>query len=256
MTSEHVDVLIIGAGLSGVGAAWHLRDKCPSKTFALLEGRERMGGTWDLFRYPGVRSDTDMYTLGYKFKPWKNTQTIADGTLIREYIEETARENGITDHIRFGHKVTHASWSSEEARWTVTATRSDGQTATLTCSFLMMCSGYYSYDGGYTPEFKGRESFKGQIIHPQAWPEDLHYTGKRVVVIGSGATAVTLVPSMADKAAHITMLQRSPTYVLTMPREDRVSPLLRRFLPDKVVHHAGACSVLRRAGGRVPDQQA
>ncbi|MBK6574806.1 MAG: NAD(P)/FAD-dependent oxidoreductase [Sandaracinaceae bacterium] len=238
MTSEHVDVLIIGAGLSGVGAAWHLRDKCPSKTFALLEGRERMGGTWDLFRYPGVRSDTDMYTLGYKFKPWKNTQTIADGTLIREYIEETARENGITDHIRFGHKVTHASWSSEEARWTVTATRSDGQTATLTCSFLMMCSGYYSYDGGYTPEFKGRESFKGQIIHPQAWPEDLHYTGKRVVVIGSGATAVTLVPSMADKAAHITMLQRSPTYVLTMPREDRVSPLLRRFLPDKVVHHA------------------
>lgn len=238
MNSDHVDVLIIGAGLSGVGAAWHLRDKCPGKTFALLEGRARMGGTWDLFRYPGVRSDTDMYTLGYKFKPWKNTQTIADGTLIREYIEETARESGIEQHIRFGHKVTHASWSSTDARWTVTAARTEGEPVTLTCNFLMMCSGYYSYDGGYTPEFPGRESFAGQIIHPQAWPEDLDYTGKRVVVIGSGATAVTLVPSMAPDAAHVTMLQRSPTYVLSMPREDRVSPLLRRFLPDKVVHHA------------------
>jgi cation diffusion facilitator CzcD-associated flavoprotein CzcO len=242
MSNDYVDVLIVGAGLSGVGAAWHLRDKCPSKSFALLEGRQRMGGTWDLFRYPGVRSDTDMYTLGYKFKPWKSTQTIADGPLIRSYIEETAQEAGIEPHIRFGHKVTHASWSSHDARWTVRATHTDADGAetqvTLTCNFLMMCSGYYSYDSGFTPEFKGRDAFAGQVIHPQFWPEDLDYSGKRVVVIGSGATAITLVPSMSDKAAHVTMLQRSPTYVLSVPRADRVSPFLRRFLPDKVVHHA------------------
>lgn len=244
MNSNYVDVLIVGAGLSGVGAAWHLRDKCPGKSFALLEGRQRMGGTWDLFRYPGVRSDTDMYTLGYKFKPWKSTQTIADGPLIRSYIEETAHEAGIAQHIRFGHKVLRASWSSDDALWTVTARRVSGTTddlgeeVTLRCNFLMMCSGYYSYEQGFTPDFKGRERFRGQIVHPQFWPEDLDYTGKRVVVIGSGATAITLVPSMADKAAHVTMLQRSPTYVLSVPRADRISPFMRRFLPDQVVHHA------------------
>ncbi len=236
---KHADVIIVGAGLSGIGAAWHLQDKCPGRSFLILEGRQRVGGTWDLFRYPGIRSDTDMYTLGYKFRPWKSTQTIADGGLIRDYVEDTARESGVDQKIRFDHKVTQASWSTEEARWTLKATLgASGEEVTYTCNFLMMCSGYYNYEQGYTPEFTGRERFQGQIVHPQKWPEDLDYRGKRVVVIGSGATAVTLVPALCDKAAHVTMLQRSPTYLLSVPKSDRVSPLLRRLLPDPVVHHA------------------
>lgn len=237
MATEHFDVLIVGAGLSGIGAAWHLQDQCPDKTFAILEGRDAIGGTWDLFRYPGIRSDSDMYTLGYNFKPWRNAQAIADGPLIREYIRETARENGIDRKIRFGHKVVRASWSTEDATWTVEAKRNDtGKTVEISCNFLMMCSGYYNYDRGHDPAFPGRERFQGKILHPQFWPEDLDYSGKRIVVIGSGATAVTLVPALTDKAAHVTMLQRSPSYVVTVPRDDLISKKLRQFLPEKVVY--------------------
>jgi len=201
MSSEHVDVVIVGAGLSGVGAAVHLGKHCPSKSFVLVEARERAGGTWDLFRYPGVRSDTDMHTLGYKFKPWKHRQAIADGHLIRDYVEETAREHGVYEKIRFGRKVQGASWSSREARWTLTTVDSAGVTQRFTCGFLMLCSGYYNYDAGYTPTFEGRARFAGEVVHPQFWPEDLDYSGKRVVVIGSGATAMTLVPALSEKAA-------------------------------------------------------
>jgi monooxygenase len=237
MTAEHVDVLIVGAGLSGIGAAWHLQDRCPGKSFAILEGRDAIGGTWDLFRYPGIRSDSDMYTLGYNFKPWTHVQAIADGPLIRDYIRDTARENGIDQKIRFGHKVVRASWNGDDARWAVEAVRTDtGERVTLTCGFLMMCSGYYNYAQGYTPVFPGRDRFEGTVVHPQFWPEDLDYTGKRVVVIGSGATAVTLVPAMTDKAAHVTMLQRSPSYVISVPQNDPISKALRRFLPDKLVY--------------------
>lgn len=238
--SEHLDVLIVGAGLSGIGAAWHLRDKCPNKTFAILEGRDAIGGTWDLFRYPGIRSDSDMYTLGYNFKPWTDPQIIADGPRIRNYIRETAAEAGIDNKVRFGHKVLGAAWSSETATWTVQVMqKATGETTTLTCNFLMMCSGYYNYEQGFTPDFAGRDSFKGQIIHPQHWPENLDYAGKRVVVIGSGATAVTLVPSMTDKASHVVMLQRSPSYVIAVPRVDKVSEKLRKFLPDMWVYRMG-----------------
>ncbi len=249
MSTQSFDVLIVGAGLSGIGAAYHLSTKCPNKTYAILEGREAIGGTWDLFRYPGIRSDSDMFTLGYNFKPWNDTQAIADGPRIRAYIEETAREHGITEKIRFGHKVTRASWSTPDARWTVETKRADGSTAKFTASFVMMCSGYYKYDAGYTPEFPGRERFRGPIIHPQHWPEDLDYRGKNVLVIGSGATAVTLVPAMTDEAAHVTMLQRSPSYVITVPRHDFVSAKLRRFLPDKLVYRmARARQVALTAG--------
>src|SRR5512139_175866 len=237
MTMEYFDVLVVGAGLSGIGAAVHLKTHCPDRSFALLEGRERLGGTWDLFRYPGIRSDSDMYTLGYNFKPWRSPQAIADGPLIRDYIRETARENGIDAKIRFGHKVVRASWSTEDARWTVQAKREDGgKLVELTCNFLMMCSGYYNYEHGYDPAFPGRERFRGKIIHPQFWPEDLDYAGKRVVVIGSGATAVTLVPALTDKAAHVVMLQRSPSYVITVPKDDVISEKLRHFLPEKLVY--------------------
>ncbi|MBZ2190405.1 NAD(P)/FAD-dependent oxidoreductase [Alcanivorax sp. JB21] len=237
MPSKHVDVLIIGAGLSGIGAACHLRTKCPNKSFALLEGRDAIGGTWDLFRYPGVRSDSDMYTLGYSFKPWTNDKAIADGESIRDYICETADEYGITDHIHFGHHVKSADWSSEDATWTVKATnKKTGRSTSFTCNFLLSCTGYYNYAAGFTPDFPGRDDYKGTFIHPQHWPEDLDYSGKRVVVIGSGATAVTLIPAMADKAAHITMLQRSPTYVATVPEKDVISMQLRRFLPEKLVY--------------------
>jgi cation diffusion facilitator CzcD-associated flavoprotein CzcO len=234
---DHVDVLIVGAGLSGIGAACHLQRRCPGKTFAILEARGRIGGTWDLFRYPGVRSDSDMFTLGYSFRPWTGPEAIANGDSICRYIQETAREHGVDEHIRFHHRVVRAEWSSEDARWTVEAQRTDtGELGMLTCGFLFVCSGYYRYDEGYTPQFAGIDRFTGQLVHPQQWPEDLDYAGKRVVVIGSGATAVTLVPAMAEKATHVTMLQRSPSYVLSLPTRDAVADSLRRRLPPTVAY--------------------
>jgi monooxygenase len=234
---DHVDVLIVGAGLSGIGAAHHLQGNCPGKTYAILEARGAIGGTWDLFRYPGIRSDSDMYTLGYSFKPWREAKAIADGPSILNYVRETAREDGIDSHIRFNHRVVHAEWSSEDARWTVSAERTDtGETVQLSCGFLFMCSGYYRYDAGYTPEFEGVEEFAGRVVHPQQWTEDIDYEGKRVVVIGSGATAVTLVPAMANKAAHVTMLQRSPSYIVSLPEQDPIANVLRRLLPAKLAY--------------------
>jgi monooxygenase len=234
---EHVDVLIVGAGLSGVGAACHLRRRLPEKSFVILEGRDAMGGTWDLFRYPGVRSDSDMYTLGYSFRPWRDAKAIADGSAILNYIRETAAEFGIDRMIRYGHRVRRASWSSDDARWTVEAEAGPEKTAVrLTCNFLYLCTGYYDYEGGYTPDWPGVGRFGGRVVHPQKWPEDLDYAGKRVVVIGSGATAVTLVPAMAERAAHVTMLQRSPSYVASIPAEDRIANRLRRHLPARAAY--------------------
>jgi len=234
--SEHLDVLIVGAGLSGIGAAYHLQDRCPDKRYGLLEARADLGGTWDLFRYPGVRSDSDMHTLGYAFRPWTGAKAIADGPAILQYLRDTAHAYGIDQHIRFHHKVIAASWSSADARWTVDIERSDtGETMQLTCGFLLGCTGYYRYDHGHTPEFAGRERFAGKVVHPQHWPDDLDYAGKRVVIIGSGATAVTLVPAMARTAAHVTMLQRSPSYITSLPSVDPVAKQLRRVLPDRVV---------------------
>jgi len=234
--SEHLDVLIVGAGLSGIGAAFHLQDRCPDQRYGLLEARADLGGTWDLFRYPGVRSDSDMHTLGYAFRPWTGAKAIADGPAILQYLRDTAQAYGIDQHIRFHHKAIAASWSSADARWTVDIKRSDtGETMQLTCGFLLGCTGYYRYDHGHTPEFAGRERFAGTIVHPQHWPEDLDYAGKRVVIIGSGATAVTLVPAMARTAAHVTMLQRSPSYITSLPSVDPVAKQLRRILPDRVV---------------------
>ena len=235
---EHVDVLVVGAGLSGIGAAVHLQSKVPGRRYAILEARDAIGGTWDLFRYPGIRSDSDMYTLGYSFKPWASTKGIADGPAILEYVRETARDFGVEQHIRFGHRVVRAEWSSADARWTVTVERTGtGETLTLTCGFLFMCSGYYRYDQGYTPEFPGLEQFGGQVVHPQHWPEDLQYAGKRVVVIGSGATAVTLVPAMADEAAHVTMLQRTPTYIAPLPAHDLFARLLDGRLSPQATYN-------------------
>jgi cation diffusion facilitator CzcD-associated flavoprotein CzcO len=234
---KHVDVLVVGAGLSGIGAACHLRQKCPEKSFVILEGRGAMGGTWDLFRYPGVRSDSDMYTLGYRFRPWSDAKAIADGSAILNYIRETAAEFDVDRMIRYGHRVSRANWSSADALWTVEAeTGTDKSPVQFTCNFLYLCTGYYDYEGGYTPEWPGVERFGGSLVHPQKWPEDLDYSGKRVVVIGSGATAVTLVPAMAERAAHVTMLQRSPTYVASMPAEDRVANWLRRRLPARTAY--------------------
>jgi cation diffusion facilitator CzcD-associated flavoprotein CzcO len=229
---SHVDVLIVGAGISGIGAACHLRQMCPGKRFTILEARDAIGGTWDLFRYPGIRSDSDMHTLGFRFKPWREAKAIADGPAIRRYVNETAREHGITSHIRFGHKVRTASWSSDRAQWTVTA-ECGGETVTFTCGFLFMCGGYYSYEHAHTPDFEGMDDFQGTVVHPQFWPEDLDYAGKRVVVIGSGATAMTLVPAMAEGGADVTMVQRSPTYVVARPDQDRIANALRRWLPEK-----------------------
>ena len=237
MSFEHVDVLIVGGGLSGIGAGYHLQANCPEKTYAILEARDRIGGTWDLFKYPGIRSDSDMYTLGYSFKPWTQAKAIADGPSILDYVRETASEHGIDRQIRFHHRVVRAEWSTADARWTVQARRSDTEeTVYLTCGFLLMCSGYYRYDEGYTPDFQGTERFAGQIVHPQQWTDDIDYAGKRVVVIGSGATAVTLVPSMAQTAAHVTMLQRSPSYVVALPAQDAIADALRRRLPARAAY--------------------
>jgi monooxygenase len=237
MAGDHVDVLIVGAGLSGIGAACHLQRERPGTTYAVLEARDAIGGTWDLFRYPGVRSDSDMFTLGYSFKPWTHAKAIADGDAIRRYVRETAREYDVERHIRFHHRVVSAEWDSAAARWTVYAHRSDtAETVVLTCSFLFVCSGYYRYDEGYTPQFAGVEDYAGRLVHPQHWPADLDHTGKRVVVIGSGATAVTLVPAMAERAAHVTMLQRSPTYVMALPSRDVLADALRRWLPAKAAY--------------------
>ena len=232
---EHFDVIIVGAGLSGVGGACQLKMACPDKSFIILEGRKAMGGTWDLFRYPGVRSDSDMYTLGYRFRPWRDAKAIADGPAILSYIRDTAKEFHVDEKIRYGQRVTQASWSSEQARWAVEA-KTDRGIANFTCSFVYLCTGYYDYENGYTPEWPDVDKFRGEIIHPQKWPESFDYAGKRVVVIGSGATAVTLVPAMADLAKHVTMLQRSPTYIVSMPSEDAIANFLRRHLPDSVAY--------------------
>ena len=232
---EHFDVLIVGAGLSGIDAAHHLRKLCPDRTYVILEQRERIGGTWDLFHYPGIRSDSDMFTMGYSFRPWTKPKAISPGEDIREYITSTAREEGIDRHIRFRHAVGRAAWSSETSRWTVEGSRPapDGpdEPFALTCEFLLCCAGYYRYSAGYTPEFPGIGRFRGRVVHPQAWPADLDYAGKRVVVVGSGATAVTLVPALAKTAGHVTMLQRSPTWIISMPEEDRIANRLRSVLP-------------------------
>ncbi|TMB01469.1 MAG: NAD(P)/FAD-dependent oxidoreductase [Deltaproteobacteria bacterium] len=237
MTNEHFDALVVGAGISGIGAGYHLRTTCPGRTYAILEARDDIGGTWDLFRYPGIRSDSDMYTLGYSFKPWKGPKAIADGWSILEYLRQTVNEHGIARQIRFGHRVKRASWSSEQARWTVEVERGErNEVVHFTCNFLFMCSGYYDYAQGYAPDFPGTERFAGRIVHPQKWPEAFDYAGKRVVVIGSGATAVTLVPAMATTAAHVAMLQRSPTYIISLPGEDPIANWLRRRLPARVAY--------------------
>ena len=277
---EHVDVIIVGAGLSGVGAACRLKMECPGKSFIVFEGRGAIGGTWDLFRYPGIRSDSDMFTLGYRFRPWREAKVMADGPAILNYIRDTAAEHGVDKAIRYNHRVRRASWSSDDARWTVeaeiatggveiaqgraklnrskvevengrnngtvqgktesaqngTETSQDETIVQFTCNFLYLCTGYYDYTNGYTPEWAGVERFKGTIVHPQKWPEGLDYTDKRVVVIGSGATAVTLVPAMAERAAHVTMLQRSPSYIVSRPEVDKLAIWLRRCLPDKTAY--------------------
>jgi len=232
---EHFDVLIVGAGLSGIGAAAHLQRGCPGKSFAILEARDAIGGTWDLFRYPGIRSDSDMYTLGYAFKPWTSAKAIADGPAIRDYIRETASERGIDRHIRFGHRLVAADWSTDEALWTLTVETGEGG-ATLTCRFLVMASGYYDYGAGHRPQWAGEEEFSGDFIHPQFWPEGLDIRGKKVVVIGSGATAVTLVPELARTAAQVTMLQRSPSYIVSRPSVDGIAVWLKRLLPRRAAY--------------------
>jgi monooxygenase len=232
-----VDVLIVGAGLSGIGAASYLQRLCPGKSYAILEARDAIGGTWDLFRFPGVRSDSDMYTLGYTFRPWTSSRAIADGSSIRGYIADTARDAGIDAHIRFGHRVTNASWCSEAARWTVAASAAGSDVPVVyRCQFLYICSGYYSYGSAHRPQFPGEDSYAGTLVHPQFWPDGLDYSGKQVVVIGSGATAFTLIPVMATRAAHVTMLQRSPSYVFSLPTEDAIAKRLRRWLPARAAN--------------------
>jgi cation diffusion facilitator CzcD-associated flavoprotein CzcO len=236
MPVERFDVVVVGAGISGIGAGVHLQQKSPDRTFVILEGRENIGGTWDLFRYPGIRSDSDMHTLGYEFKPWKAEKSIADGPSIMAYLRETVAEHDLQRHMRFGERVVRADWSTDSAVWTVRTQRSDGTQGTFECNFLFMCAGYYSYKAGYLPDFPGREKFHGTIVHPQEWPDHLDYANKRVVVIGSGATAVTIVPAMADKAAHVTMLQRSPTYMVSRPDKDAFANFLRKILPEKTAY--------------------
>jgi len=237
MSVEHMDTLIVGAGLSGIGSAVHLRQGLPQQSVLILEARERLGGTWDLFRYPGIRSDSDMHTLGYAFKPWTGAKAIADGPSILQYLQETAQEFGVLPLIRFGHKVLSANWDSAVARWHVAVKRlADDTVLQMQCRFLLMCSGYYNYAHGYTPAFPGMDSFKGKVVHPQHWPQDLDYRGQQVVVIGSGATAMTLVPEMAKLAAQVTLLQRSPTYVVARPSSDAIADALRGFLPGKIAY--------------------
>lgn len=235
MQTKYIDILVIGAGLSGIGAGYHIQTKCPEKSYLILEGRESIGGTWDLFRYPGVRSDSDMFTLGYSFHPWASTKAISEGAIILDYIRDTARQFGIDQHIRFNHRVCRASWSSEEALWTVDAEIGEEKTPVqFTCRFLYMCTGYYDYDNGYTPAWDSISTFKGEVVHPQKWTADIDYAGKQVVVIGSGATAVTIVPAMAETAQHVTMLQRSPTYIVSRPSESKVVKWLYRLFPKRV----------------------
>ncbi len=245
---QHVDVLIAGAGLSGIGMACHLTRECPTKTFAIVEARQDLGGTWDLFRYPGIRSDSDMYTLGYDFKPWASDIAIAPGPMIKDYIRETAEEYDVLRHITFGRRVVEASWNSETSQWTVTLDHADeagnptGVTETMSCNWLQMCSGYYSYSNPHRPEFPGEADFNGKIVHPQEWPDDLqtreHLEGKKIVVIGSGATAVTLIPALADQGAHVTMLQRSPTWIFPAPNRNPITIGMRKVLPEKVAYKA------------------
>ena len=237
MTVEHTDVVIVGAGLSGIGAAYHLTEKCPDQQFLILESRNAIGGTWDLFRYPGIRSDSDMHTLGYSFKPWKSAKAIADGPSILRYVKETAAENHIDEKIRYSHKLTAANWDSDSSRWTLTVAQTDtGNSVQISCNFLYMCAGYYNYNQPHEPDLPQLDNFKGTVVHPQFWPKDLDYENKKVVVIGSGATAVTLVPSMADKAAKVTMLQRSPTYIISRPSEDWFANGMRALLPHKLAY--------------------
>jgi monooxygenase len=237
MTPEHVDVLIVGAGISGIAAGYRLRERCPGRTFAILEARGDIGGTWDLFRFPGIRSDSDMYTLSFPFRPWRGSQAIVGGGDIREYVRDTAREAGLDRAIRFHHRVVGAEWSSDEARWHVEVARTDtGETVRMTCGFLFGCTGYFRYEAGYTPEFPGTERFRGRLVHPQTWPGDVDHAGRRVVVIGSGATAVTLVPALAERAAHVTMLQRSPSYVISLPATDPLAGVVRRVLPERAAY--------------------
>jgi monooxygenase len=236
--TEHLDVVIVGAGISGVSAAWHLQDRCPTKSYAILERRDDLGGTWDLFKYPGIRSDSDMFTLGFRFKPWRSAKSIADGDLIKDYIKEAAAENGIDRHIRYRHRVIAADWSDADNRWTLTV-ENDGQRHDITCTFLFACTGYYNYDEGYSPTFPGAQDFGGTIVHPQHWPEDLDYAGKKIVVIGSGATAITLIPALVNSGSgHVTMLQRSPTYIGSLPGVDPFAERANRLLPDHLAHIA------------------
>jgi monooxygenase len=232
---EHIDVVVVGAGISGIGAGYHLQKDCPNKDYVILEGRHTMGGTWDLFKYPGIRSDSDMYTLGYSFKPWRDAEAIADGPSILNYLHETAAENGIDKHIRYNHMVKNAAWSTADGQWTLDVER-EGEMVQMSCNFLFMCSGYYSYKEGYTPDFAGVENFKGRFVHPQKWTDDIDYKDKNVVVIGSGATAVTLIPEMAGEAKHVTMLQRSPTYMAARPSQDAIANWLRDKLPAKLAY--------------------
>lgn len=238
--NEHFDVIIIGAGLSGIGAACHLKRNCPSKTFAMLEGRSSIGGTWDLFKYPGIRSDSDMHTFAYSFKPWMYDKTISDGATIMKYLHETIVDYKLEQHVRCNKWITEISWDSNENKWTIEGQDKECNEAIhLTCNFILSCTGYYDYDEGYTPDFKGLEKYKGQFVHPQKWTADIDYKNKEVIIIGSGATAITLLPSMADKTKHITMLQRSPTYVVSMPKHDAFSKFVKRWLPAKTAHFLG-----------------
>jgi len=236
VNAEYYDVIIVGAGLSGIGAAHQLQQQCPNKSLLILEARNSSGGTWDLFRYPGIRSDSDMHTLGYKFKPWRQAEAIADGPSILNYIKETAADAGLDAHIRHGHQVKSATWSTAESCWTLRIQRVGGEEVSIRCNFLLMCAGYYSYESGYTPEFKGRDLFQGLVVHPQQWPEDLDYRNKKVIIIGSGATAVTLAPEMAKQAEQVVMLQRSPTYIVSRPAKDRIANLLRKWLPEQAAY--------------------